>query len=232
MPSDATTHTDNYLRILAECVPELTIRTCELAGEGFDSVALLVNEELIIRIAKRPDVMLRLANEARLLPALAGMLYGTTLDIIPRFSYVCDDPASGGVRLVGYPMLVGIPLTRDLLQRLSSDAVALLVGDLANFLMLLHFYPVEHAASLLVPLGRATSSWREEYAAFYAEVREHILPLLAPSERERVAAFWEDYLTDDATTRISASSQSSSTATSALGITFSAIPRRAGLPVS
>jgi hypothetical protein len=70
MPSDATTHTDSYLRILAECVPELTIRTCELAGEGFDSVALLVNGELIIRIAKRPDVALRLANEARLLPAL------------------------------------------------------------------------------------------------------------------------------------------------------------------
>lgn len=198
MPSNATTNIDSYLRMLAERVPGLTVRACEVAGEGWDSVALLVNGELIVRIAKRADVALRLANEARLLPALAGMLHGTTLDVIPHFEYFCDDPASGGMRLVGYRKLMGVPLTHELLQRLPADAVELLSYDLANFLSLLHFYPVKDAASLIVPLGHARGDWREEYTAFYAEVREHILPLLHPAEQKRVAAFWEDYLSDDA----------------------------------
>ncbi|HLJ82428.1 MAG TPA: phosphotransferase, partial [Ktedonobacterales bacterium] len=201
MPDDATTDTDNYLRVLAECVPGLTVRSCEVAGEGWDSVALLVNGELIVRIAKRADVALRLANEARLLPALAGMLHGTTLDVIPHFEYVCDDPKSGGKRLVAYRKLMGVPLTRAVLQQLPPDAAELLSYGLANFLSLLHVYPVEHAASLIVPIGRATGGWREEYTAFYAEVREHILPLLDPPDQERVVVFWEDYLADDANFR-------------------------------
>lgn len=201
MPSNATTDIDSYRRILAECVPGLTVRTCELAGEGWDSVALLVNGELIVRIAKRSDVALRLANEARLLPALAGMLHGTTLDVIPHFEYVCDDPESGGKRLVAYRKLVGAPLTREMLEHLSSDDEELLSSDLANFLSLLHLYPAEHAASLIVPIGRATGGWREEYTAFYAEVREHILPLLDSPDQERVVVFWEDYLSDDANFR-------------------------------
>lgn len=188
--------TDTYRHILEACVPELAIQTCELAGEGWDSVALLVNGEYIFRIAKRPDVALRLANEARLLPVLAGFMPFA----IPRFEYVCDDPASGDKRLAGYRVIRGTPLTRAFLQHLPSDVSELLPNDLANFLTLLHFYPVEHAASLIVPLERS-SGWREQHAAFYAEVREHIFPLLDSAEQERVAVFWEGYLNDDANFR-------------------------------
>lgn len=197
MPEDATSDSEIYRRVVEQCAPELEIQTCELAGEGWDSVALLVNGELIVRIAKRADVAIRLANEARLLPALAGMLRGTTFDVIPHFEYVCDDPESGGKRLVGYRKISGTFLTRDVLQGFAPTGVELLAVDLANFLMLLHSYPADHAASLIVPLSRF-ESWREEYAAFYTEVREFVFPLLYPSERERVAAFWEEYLDDDA----------------------------------
>ncbi|MGH2514364.1 MAG: hypothetical protein ACRDHP_01785, partial [Ktedonobacterales bacterium] len=103
MQGDATTDSESYRRILTACVPALTVRTCVRAGEGWDSVALLVNGDLIVRIAKRPDVALRLANEARLLPALAGIFP----DSIPRFEYTCVDAKSGGIRLVAYRILPG-----------------------------------------------------------------------------------------------------------------------------
>lgn len=189
----SSTTTDSYQRVLEACVPELAIRTCERAGEGWDSVALLVNGEYIFRIAKRADVALRLANEARLLPALVGCMPFA----IPRFEYVCDDPESGGKRIAGYRIIRGTPLTRAFLQQLPSDAAGLLAHDLGDFLSLLHVYPVEHAATLIVPIERS-SGWRDQHAAFYGEVREHIFPLLDAAERERVAAFWEGYLDDDA----------------------------------
>lgn len=192
MASSATTET--YRRILMECVPELAIRTCELAGEGWDSVALLVNGKLIVRIAKRPDVVQRLANEARLLPALAGSLPAA----IPRFEYTCDDCESGGKRLVGYRIISGVPLTHALIAALQPAQVAALAQQLADFLTALHAFPPEEAARLLVPLGRITGDWREEYAAFYAEVREHVFPLLDAAECARVAGTWEGYRDDDA----------------------------------
>jgi aminoglycoside 2''-phosphotransferase len=152
-------------------------------------VTLLVDDGLVFRFARRPDVAERLGREARLLPRLAEALPVA----VPRFEYVREDPSSG-VRFVGYPAIVGASLLEVGVQPAQGPELA---RQLAEFLSALHSFPMEEAARRGVPGGGA-DDWRREYAAFYAEVSEQVLPLLNAAEQSGVSALWEGYLDDDA----------------------------------
>lgn len=183
---------DQCAQELANRFPELAMREWQQVQQGWDSVTLLVNGEWIFRFARRPDVAVRLAREARLLPALAEALPIA----IPRFEYVVEEPAEAGgdVRLVGYRAIGGQGLDTASLRR---DQLPALARDLGAALAALHRFPIQHARELGV-LGGDADDWRDEYAAFYAEIQRHVFPLLAPETRELAARMWEGYLGDTA----------------------------------
>ena len=175
--------------MLKAAYPDFAVRTYRPLQQGWDSVTLLVDNETIFRFARRPDVAERLGREARLLPQLADVLPVA----IPRFEYVCED-AAGGMRFVGYRAIAGTAL---LDVGIAAAQAPELARQLAELLRALHSFPVAEAARLGVPGGGA-DVWRREHADFYAEVREHVLPLLNPFEQAGVIALWQDYLDDDA----------------------------------
>lgn len=180
---------DDYVHMLTACYPDLPIRDYRPAQQGWDSITLFVNDDMIFRFARRPDVAEQLAREARLLPALAQ-----TLPVaIPRFEYVCAEPA-GGVRFVGYHAIGGAPLSPE---SFSPAHAAELAQQLGVFLTALHSFPVTEATQLGV-VGGSADDWRREYVAFFGEVREHIFLLLSETERSQVAARWERYLGNSA----------------------------------
>jgi aminoglycoside 2''-phosphotransferase len=183
---------EECVRELAERFPELAVRQWRPVQQGWDSVTLLVNVEWIFRFARRPDVAVRLAREARLLPALAETL---PVDV-PRFEYVVAEleEAGGGVRLVGYRAVPGRGLDVASLRR---DQMPALAHELGAALTALHSFPVERARELGV-IGGDAGEWRDEYAAFYAEFQQHVFPLFAAEERERAAAMWKGFLGDAA----------------------------------
>jgi aminoglycoside 2''-phosphotransferase len=176
---------DNYVRILTDRYPEFAVRSVRPLQQGWDSVTLLVNDEVVFRFARRPDVAVRLAREARLLPQLAPALPVA----IPDIRYTCEDPA-GGMRFVGYPLLAGESLSR---KSVASDHKQDLAGQLAGFLAALHAFPVNRADGLGA-LGGGADEWRNAYVAFYGEIREVVLPLLSEAERAQVVHLWERYL--------------------------------------
>lgn len=177
------------LRMIAASYPDFPVRSWRYAQQGWDSITLLVNDDYIFRFARRPDVAVRLAREAALLPALADALPLP----IPCFEYVDRDPERG-VRFVGYRAIPGEPLSAASLAAVDESQYAEQLGD---FLAALHSFPTAEARQLGVPGGDVTE-WRSEYRAFYDELREHIFPLLTKDERQDVATFWEAYLDDDA----------------------------------
>jgi aminoglycoside 2''-phosphotransferase len=177
------------MRKLAACYPDFALRSCRPLQQGWDSVTLLINDGLVFRFARRPDVAVRLGREASLLPRLAEALPVA----VPRFEYVCEDH-SGGVRVVGYRVIAGASPLEIGVQPAHALELA---RQLAEFLSALHSFPMEEAARLGVPGGSA-DDWRREYTAFYAEVCEQVLPMLDAAEQSGVSALWEGYLADDA----------------------------------
>jgi aminoglycoside 2''-phosphotransferase len=177
-----------YIELLQACYPTLQVERCRPLGEGWDSVALLVNDHLVFRFAKRPDASVRQAREAELLPLLADRLPLP----IPRYTSTWTDPAWPGKRIVGYRLIPGEPL---MLTRPEYHATQ--AARLGAFVSALHAVPVEEARRLGV-VNRDAASLREAYRGFFATVRTNMLPLFTAQEQVAIVAFWSRYLDDDA----------------------------------
>lgn len=175
--------------LLRAAFPDLPVERYEFAGEGYDSVALLINGERIFRFAKRPDVAIRQAREAELLPLLMDRLPLA----VPRYTHVWADPAWPGKRIVGYPIIHGEQIFAD---RARPEHRAAQAAQLGAFVTALHAIPVDEARRHGA-LGGDATSWRDEYRAFYELAREHMLPLFDANERAAIEAFWRGYLVND-----------------------------------
>jgi aminoglycoside 2''-phosphotransferase len=177
-----------YIELLGACFPTLSVQRSSLLGEGWDSVALLVNDQLVFRFAKRPDAAVRQAREADLLPLLSDLLPLP----IPRYTYTWTDPAWPGKRIVGYRMVAGESLMLTRPEHRATQA-----AQLGEFVSALHAVPLEEARRHGVVV-RDAASLRAAYRGFFAKVRAHMLPLFSAQEQAAIVTFWSDYLDDDA----------------------------------
>lgn len=178
-----------HIELLQACFPDLPVERYVRLGEGWDSVALLVNDQDVFRFAKRPDVAVRQGREAELLPLLADRLPLA----IPRYTRTWSDPAWPGKRIVGYRLIPGEQLMPD---RARPEHRAAQAAQLGAFVSALHAVPLEEARRHGA-LGGDAASRREAYRGFFATVRSNMLPLFDTRERAAIVAFWSRYLDDD-----------------------------------
>jgi aminoglycoside 2''-phosphotransferase len=193
--------------VLRAGFPTLQVDRCTLLGEGWDSVAVLVNGHLVFRFAKRSDAAVRQAREAALLTLLLNRLPLP----VPRYLFAWSDPAWPGLRVVGYQVLRGQPLAAaDALRPAPAPRVRRAdrsrphhatrrgrqAAELGAFLRALHAVPLEDARQHGA-LGGNASSRREAYRDFYAVVCADMLPLFTVPEQAAIRAFWTRYLEDD-----------------------------------
>ncbi|HEV2237051.1 MAG TPA: phosphotransferase [Ktedonobacterales bacterium] len=176
------------IELLRAALPTVRVERYALLGEGWDSVALLVNDQDVFRCAKRPDVAVRQAREAELLPLLADRLPLP----VPRYTHAWADPAWPGTRIVGYPLIRGEQLMRARAEQHAAQA-----AELGAFVRALHAVPVAEARRHGA-LDSDAASRRAAYRRFFATVRENMLPLFTEQEQAAIVAFWSRYLEDDA----------------------------------
>jgi aminoglycoside 2''-phosphotransferase len=181
---------ESYHAIIAACFPELPITSCAIHSQGWDSVAVLVDDTFIFRFPKRPDVESQYRTEARLLPRLAA-----TLSVaVPRFEFIWPGGAIYPQSFAGYRMIAGQPLDAVLLRSLQAEPLA---EQLGRAIGEIHRFPTKQAALAGVPGGDA-QHWRGEYRALYERIQAEVFPLLSTSARERCSARFEAFLQNQA----------------------------------
>ncbi|QQE80466.1 hypothetical protein [Alicyclobacillus sp. SO9] len=62
--------TKQAAKVLHSLFPDLEMRHISILGEGWDSVAYLVNDSIVVRVPKRPAVRRQMAREVRILEAI------------------------------------------------------------------------------------------------------------------------------------------------------------------
>jgi aminoglycoside phosphotransferase (APT) family kinase protein len=160
-------------KALDAAFPDAPPRVRRTVETGWDSVALELDGEWILRVARRDVVSREYRVEATLLPELA-----------PALPLPVPVPVRSGDGWILSRRIVGTPFTAD------AD-----VRPLGELLVALHAFPVERACSL----GAKTHVPAEDAGRF----RRHVLPLLEPHEardaerllEEHVAAEYEPRLT-------------------------------------
>jgi aminoglycoside phosphotransferase (APT) family kinase protein len=134
----------NVAEIIAMQFPELRPVEASYLGEGYDSTAFDVNNELVFRFPKRADVEAQLLIETAILPRLAER----TPIPIPAFSFHGRPSSEFPRHFVGYPKLPGVAgISLDLDQSQLLELAPVLGG----FLSFLHSFPANVATKCGVP---------------------------------------------------------------------------------
>jgi aminoglycoside 2''-phosphotransferase len=191
--------TKDYGQIIAACFPELVIVSCDVHSQGWDSVAVVVNNALIFRFPKRPDVEPQYQIERRLLPALATKLRIENAELRMTTQFSIPDVAffwpSGTIYpscFIGHHLIEGVPLNA---QHLTPNHVDTIARQLGEFLSVLHRFPINQATRLGVPTFDE-AGWRVRYQDQFAQIQSQVLPLLDEVARARIMRDWQAFLAD------------------------------------
>jgi len=172
-----------YRRFITERFPQIQVREARFNLEGWDSVVVEVNGELIFRFARRPQVEAGFQKEAALLPFLQRALPVQT----PVFEWITPGEEDGGLGCVGYRKISGEPLDARLA---AHPAIA---GQIGEALTCLHGLALPWTVHRRLPL-RSILDWKRHYLDLYQQVRLQVFPRLAAPLQARAAALWEGFL--------------------------------------
>ncbi len=171
--------------IHASC-PDLDIRSARLyPDEGQFNDILVVNEKYVFRFPKHSQGVELLLKESQILRAIRSRLPLP----IPDPIYLSQDRQVGKV-FAGYPMLPGEPLWREMLEGIpDEDTLQRLADQLAGFLKELHSIPIS-SVGLDLPIHET----REQWAALYQDIRQHLFERMRPEAQDGIQDLFEEYL--------------------------------------
>lgn len=169
---------------IRQLAPEVSISCVSINREGLLNDVVIINGELVFRFPKHEYGFRHLKDEVRILRLLRNYI---TLET-PSPLYEADD-------CLGYRMIPGETLRRDMLMRLTEDDQQAIADQLAQFLKELHGVPINQIADFEVPLADALMKY-EGWVDAYERIREKVFPLLLPHVREWVTAHFESHLAE------------------------------------
>lgn len=179
---------DRYLSLIQAQAPELDLRTVEHDDKGWDNLVVLINREWIFRFPRTEEVAQRIQKEQRLLEYLHNRL-NTHQVLIPRYRLLHDenDQAAGSY----YKMIQGQLLKPSSLRHMSRPGRDRIAAQLGTFLHIIHTSDLEVLKDIGIEIVHTVDYWRNHLR----EIEQHVLPLLTPSEQNRVVNLFETYLT-------------------------------------
>jgi aminoglycoside 2''-phosphotransferase len=161
----------------------LSVQSTHFLGEGWNSRAYLVNNELVFRFPKRPEHWEELEREIEFLAFAADYLPLA----VPRYVHVASNSHAAAYGYTVYRYLHGHPMNMNTLTIEKRAAAAEAIGA---FLQEMHnLRPSPEVGSLLPREDERKIT--EEY--FYRSQRE-IAPKLRPSEANALMKQFEIYL--------------------------------------
>jgi aminoglycoside 2''-phosphotransferase len=164
--------------------PELGIQSVRLNREGLLNDVVIVNEELIFRFAKTGFGFKDPLEEANVLHLLEKYI---TLQI--------PSPFYESHEVLGYRLIAGECLRRDLLMRLAEVDQEVVADQLAQFFKELHGIPLSEISNHDIPMADALMKY-EGWVKVYQRIREKVFPLLLPHLREWMTEHFESFLAE------------------------------------
>lgn len=175
---------DIYEQRIRNIFPELSISKLSLNDKGLNNDVIEVNDELIFRFPKHERAVKKLSKESKVLNLIKNYI---TLDI-PKIFYHDRE-------VIGYFMICGIPLSKDLLKELDRGTIGLVGKQLATFLKQLHRIPKQKILDSDIPNSEIPSKY-EDWLDLYQRLQDEILPRFSSSTQLRVKKHFESFLED------------------------------------
>jgi aminoglycoside 2''-phosphotransferase len=175
-----------YLLTLKEAYPSLEIHPARLhTADGQFNDVLFLNHDWIFRFPRYQRGIPAFLREITVLQKLQGHV---SLPI-PDPIYVSSGTATLGKVFMGYKMLPGRPLFREVLNEITDPStLESLAKQLGAFLHGLH-----HLSPAALGLDLPLHDTLAESRKFYSEIQEHLFPRMRPDARNSVTSHFEEY---------------------------------------
>lgn len=148
----------SYKQYIKQALPNLSIHSYKQNEEGWDNIAVIINDELLFRFPRKQEYAKRIPLEKELCTLLSHslqeievpkyhLLYKKDTDAIPLCSY--------------YTLIHGKPLKTEIVTKLAEKERKTIITQLASFLATLHSIPLKHAKTLGFPIEKSLTYWKE-----------------------------------------------------------------------
>ncbi len=155
-----------YLDRIQAILPELVITSAHFNQDGMINDVVTLNEQFMARFPKDAYAKERLVIESCILELMRAEVEMP----VPRFEFQAED-------VVMYRMLVGDPLTREVLLRLDEAVQDCLAEQLARFLTQMHEIPRKVVEQCAIGVSEAVRSL-EHWSTMFADVQQELFPFL------------------------------------------------------
>jgi len=163
--------------------PGLSVQSAHFLGEGWNSRAYLVNNELVYRFPKRPGHWEELEREVKFLAFAADFLPLA----VPRYAHVAPDSPAAAYGYAVYRYLQGHAMNVNALSLEKRAAAAEVIGA---FLRAMHSLQPNPEVGCILP-REDERLVAEEY---FTRTKREIAPKLRPPEASALLKQFEIYL--------------------------------------
>lgn len=164
--------------------PDFIVDDIHFVGEGSDFCAYAVNDIHLFRFGANRESVNRLAWEQYLLPRLQSDLKIA----LPQFQVIC--PMENRRPLCVYKMIKGKAFNREIYEKLSENSKLRVAKQLADFLTVLHSFPVDEA----IACGVRERPPGEQSREFRREAKKIIYPKLSSQEIDNCEWWFDECL--------------------------------------
>ncbi|MCI0765604.1 aminoglycoside phosphotransferase family protein [Bacillus sp. TL12] len=176
----------SYRQYIQQALPNTTIHSYEQNENGWDNVAIIINNEWLFRFPRKSEYAERIPLEKQLCEFLSHslqeievpqyrVLYRSESDFIPLCSY--------------YKLIHGEPLTAQTIERLTATERETVITQLATFLTSLHTIPIEDAVKWEFAAEKPISYWRQ----IQMKLHDYLAHTLTSLERKIFDCLFEGF---------------------------------------
>lgn len=175
------------LEAINKRISDLVIHHCTFADQGQNSLVAIVNEELIFKFPKYKHVIEELKIEAEIMPIISKHV---TLDV-PVQLYSSFESNEPGQVFVGYKMIKGTPLERELYWQLENKQTV--AAQIGGFLQELHSLPADCLTGVGIKKQDGFAYWSD----MLMKIEKSIFPHIRPESREQFNESFRNFLDND-----------------------------------
>ncbi len=149
---------DSYKHYIKEALPNLSIRSYKQNEEGWDNVAVIVNDELLFRFPRKQEYAMRIPLEKELCTILTQSLQEIE---VPQYHLIYKNESEEVPLCSYYTLIHGEPLKTETVANLEDTELKVIITQLATFLTVLHSIPLNQVTPLCFPIEKTCTYWKE-----------------------------------------------------------------------
>ncbi|HGH7172990.1 TPA: aminoglycoside phosphotransferase family protein [Bacillus wiedmannii] len=179
---------DSYKQYIKEALPNLSIHSYKQNEEGWDNVAVIVNDELLFRFPRKQEYAMRIPLEKELCIILSHSLQEIE---VPKYHLFYKNDADAVPLCSYYTLIHGEPLKPEIVTTLEKQEREALITQLATFLATLHSIPLKHVETLEFPIEKTLTYWKE----LQTKLNQYVTNSLTSLQKSSLNRLFENFFT-------------------------------------